>query len=52
MPVPSNKAALVKARRAVAVAVSEKLGNTPTVALASYIDPSVFAKWEGVGSGE
>lgn len=52
MPVPSSKSELAKARREVAVAVSEKLGNTPTVALASYIDPSVFAKWEGVGGNE
>jgi DNA topoisomerase-1 len=48
MPVPSSKAALAKARREVAARVSERLGNTPTVALASYIDPTVFAKWEGI----
>lgn len=52
MPVPSSKTELAKARRSVAVAVSEKLGNTPTVALASYIDPAVFAPWEGVGKNE
>lgn len=31
--------------KAVATAVSEKLGNTPTIALAAYIDPVVFAAW-------
>ena len=30
---------------AVAKAVSEALGNTPAVALQSYIDPTVFLKW-------
>lgn len=29
----------------VAKAVATKLGNTPTVALQSYIDPSVFSAW-------
>jgi DNA topoisomerase I len=29
----------------VAKAVSQKLGNTPTVALQSYIDPTVFSGW-------
>lgn len=31
--------------KAVARAVAAKLGNTPSVALQSYIDPNVFAKW-------
>lgn len=30
----------------VAKAVSAKLGNTPTIALQSYINPSVFAPWK------
>ena len=25
--------------------VSDKLGNTPAVALSAYIDPVVFSKW-------
>lgn len=29
----------------IAVAVSKKLGNTPTIALQSYINPTVFAAW-------
>jgi DNA topoisomerase IB len=32
--------------KAVAVAVAQKLGNTPAVALKSYINPTVFSKWE------
>lgn len=36
-----------KLRRAeVGKIVAEKLGNTPTVALASYIPPEVFASWQ------
>lgn len=31
----------------VAKKVASKLGNTPTIALQSYINPSVFAKWKG-----
>lgn len=31
--------------REVATQVSQLLGNTPTIALQSYIDPTVFSKW-------
>lgn len=34
-----------RAVRTVAKQVAEQLGNTPTVALQSYIDPSVFSSW-------
>lgn len=34
-----------KAVREVAKVVSSQLGNTPTVALQSYIPPAVFSKW-------
>ena len=32
--------------RQVAKRVSEALGNTPAIALQSYIDPTVFSKWK------
>lgn len=52
MPVPKNdkeyKAAVVK----VAKVVSAKLGNTPTVALQSYIAPEVFSTWQLASKGE
>ena len=35
-----------KAVKQVAVKVSEVLGNTPNVALKSYIDPTVFSGWK------
>lgn len=44
---PQGAAAVKKARREVGEKVSAVLGNTPTVALESYINPSVFAPWEG-----
>lgn len=46
-PVPTNETQYKKAVRIVAQAVSAKLGNTPTVALQSYINPVVFAPWQG-----
>ncbi len=50
IPPPATKAEFDKAVKKVGVAVSKKLGNTPTVALQSYISPDVFAKWEaGLG---
>lgn len=30
----------------VAIAVSKQLGNTPTIALQSYINPAIFAPWQ------
>lgn len=47
VPAPTNAAEYKKAVRIVAVAVSSKLGNTPVVALQSYINPVVFAPWQG-----
>jgi len=46
MPRPTTPAALARAKKEVAKQVSELLGNTPTVALASYIAPEVFTGWE------
>jgi len=45
IPIPKNAKEYKKAVREVAKRVSKVLGNTPTVALQSYIDPHVFAKW-------
>lgn len=42
---PDNEAAFKKAVKAVAKQVSDKLGNTPTVALKSYIPSEVFDQW-------
>ena len=33
----------------IAIKVSTKLGNTPAVALDSYIDPTIFSAWRQVG---
>jgi DNA topoisomerase IB len=50
LPRPKNEAQYKKAVRVVADVVSKKLGNTPTVALQSYISPTVFAEWRaGIG---
>jgi DNA topoisomerase-1 len=46
MPVPASKKEYQKARNDVGDAVSKKLGNTRTMALNSYIMPSVFDRWE------
>jgi DNA topoisomerase IB len=35
------------ARNKVADAVAKALGNTRAVTLSSYINPTVFAAWEG-----
>ena len=42
---PTTQKEYKKAVRAVARAVSEKLGNTPAVALQSYIHPAIFGIW-------
>jgi DNA topoisomerase-1 len=45
-PDPSTAADLKKAKLAVGDIVSKALGNTRDVALASYVNPVVFARWE------
>jgi DNA topoisomerase IB len=45
MPKPANEKEYKKAVMAVAKIVAQKLGNTPTIALQSYISPTVFADW-------
>jgi DNA topoisomerase-1 len=46
MPKPKSLTAFKKAQRMVAKVVSEHLGNTPAVALKSYIDPGVWSPWK------
>lgn len=48
MPVPKTQAEFEKARLKVGDIVSEHLGNTRTVALGSYVDPTVFSAWNFV----
>lgn len=43
--VPKNKTEFRRWRKQVAEKVSAQLGNTPTLALASYINPAVFTPW-------
>ncbi|MGH8731864.1 MAG: phage portal protein, partial [Burkholderiales bacterium] len=43
---PVNDKAFAKARAQVGKVVAAKLGNTPAVALASYIPPEVFGPWQ------
>ena len=46
MRVPNSEKALKKAMREVAESVSKYLGNTPAVALKSYIAPAVWSRWK------
>ena len=46
-PIPKSKSEYKKAVKAVATEVSKQLGNTPSMSLKAYINPSVFAKWKG-----
>ena len=45
LPEPTDAKGYAKFRTEVAKRVSSHLGNTPSVALSSYIDPTVFARW-------
>ena len=45
MKAPADQASYVRSVREVAQHVSRLLGNTPTVALQSYIAPQVFSPW-------
>ncbi len=46
MGAPKTFAEYKKSVREVAKVVSSRLGNTPTIALQSYIDPTVFSGWQ------
>jgi phage-related protein (TIGR01555 family) len=48
---PTNPKEYKKAVMEVAKAVSEKLGNTPIVALQSYIPPQIFSGWKSASEG-
>lgn len=48
MPKPGTAAAYRKSVRAIGKAVSTRLGNTPTVALQSYVDPTIFGGWRAI----
>ena len=44
---PTTQAKFKAARNKIADAVAKALGNTRAVTLSNYIDPTVFAAWEG-----
>ena len=46
MEAPKNLKEYKKAVRSVAVEVAKKLGNTPVIALQSYISPVIFSGWK------
>lgn len=48
VPMPKNKKEYKAQRRKVAQRVAQVLGNTPTIALSSYIAPAAFGPWESV----
>lgn len=50
MPVPTNIAELKKARATVAETVSRRLGNNPSEAQKSYINPKVYNKWHATAA--
>jgi DNA topoisomerase-1 len=46
MPVPRNNREFKRYRREVGEIVARKLGNSPTIALKSYVSPEIFGAWE------
>jgi HK97 family phage portal protein len=50
MPVPGNKPDFIKARKEIGRRVSTELGNDASMALGSYINPTVFTPWVKDGS--
>lgn len=51
MPAPTSKTAFKKSVSAVAKTVARRLGNTPSIALKSYIAPEVFIQWQTPQTG-
>jgi HK97 family phage portal protein len=47
---PKTKQEFLKKRKEVATTVSQQLGNDPSMALNSYINPTVFSNWDKDGS--
>ena len=50
VPAPTSKPEFIKARKEIATRVSTELGNDPSMALNSYINPTVFTPWVKDGS--
>jgi len=50
VPAPQSKAEYVKARKEIGTRVSNELGNDASMALNSYINPTVFTPWVKDGS--
>jgi DNA topoisomerase-1 len=46
LPVPKSAAEFKRLRKQVGEAVAKELGNSPTIALNSYVAPEVFCLWE------
>ncbi len=46
MPVPQNQTQFKRFRKEVGEVVAKELGNTPRIALNSYVAPEVFSAWE------
>jgi DNA topoisomerase I len=46
MPVPANSGETKRYKREVGKTVAKELGNTPAIALNSYVSPEVFCAWE------
>lgn len=46
MPIPGTWKEYKQYKKSIATTISEDLGNTPSVALNSYIDPRVWQEWE------
>jgi DNA topoisomerase-1 len=46
MPVPQNSRETKRYKREVGKTVARELGNTPAIALNSYVSPEVFCAWE------
>lgn len=47
MPLPKSEREFRRYRKEVGRTVGRELGNTPTIALNSYVSPEVFCVWEG-----
>jgi DNA topoisomerase IB len=46
MPIPQNIRELKRYKKEVGKTVATELGNSPTIALNSYVAPEVFCVWE------
>ena len=46
MPIPQTGRERIRYKKEVARTVAKELGNSPTIALNSYVSPEVFCMWE------